>query len=577
MYKLIESVQDLYILDGIFSKETCLGFDIETTSLTPRHGKIRLIQLSNGKKSFILDLFKLPEEAITTVLNKMKDWNKTGVFVIQNAKFDLGWIYYHYWVMFKNIFDTYLAARVLSKGNFIPKSFNLGSLAENYLGISLDKSMQTSDWEGDLSKKQLEYASKDASVLVQLKNVMTDIAKSDGLLGAFEDEFKAVIAIALLEITGFRLDVDKWFSVLEDYETKAEEIWKEIYPNFLCRGNMLFPNLDSPKQLKDILVEAGVKVKNTSDLELKLASSNSPLIQKLRDYRHYMKLSRGFKSITETYYDWDTGRVYSSYNQIGAASGRIISHNPNLQQLPRSGGLRECFCASEGNSLVIADYSQIELRVLAELSKDSKFIEMFNSGKDLHKMTAALVLGKSEDSITSLERYFAKQLNFGLVYGIGAKSFSVRSGISVDEAQKLIDKYFNTFIDLTVYLRDSGRLSLLLGESRSANGFARKIDLGDTKYSMESARRIGTNMAIQSTAAVVMKRALSLIADFILNTENVYLVNNIHDEVIVEVPSDKSEELSLKIIECMKKAGESVISSVPVEIDFVVSENWTKG
>jgi DNA polymerase-1 len=577
MINIIKTKQGMNELYDFLSVNKDIGFDTETTSLYPRRGYIRLMQFSNGTDTFVVDCFKVGKEDCKGIVWFLSTFSIPCY--IQNSKFDQGWLYYHYGEMLSNVFDTYLAAKVLDKGEDEGRRYNLDALATHYLGESVSKELQTSNWADDnLSDDQIAYAAKDAATVYKLGKVLEDKLQKNNLMEAAKTEFEAAKALALMEITGFGFDIDKWNETLKYLDQRAQQIHDEIYHHFVAKNGILFPNMDSPSQMLAVFQGAGINIKSTSDLALKRAGLNSELVQKFQEYRHQSKLATGFTAIGDKYYDPEFKRVFSSYNQLGAKSGRITSNSPNLQQIPREGGLRECFCAAEGNTLIIADYSQIELRVLAEISGDTKFIDMFNEGKDFHRMTAALVLNKKEEDITNKERYFAKQLNFGLVYGIGPKSFSVRSGIDLATAEDLITRYFQTFPELTVYLRDSGRLGLIFGESSAYNGFTRKIPESLMLKDMEHARRIAVNMRIQSSAAVIMKSALSQIYNLVTSrVGDVKLVNNIHDEVILECKTELAEDMSKQLVEKMKSAASVLIKSIPVEVDYVISKNWIKG
>jgi DNA polymerase-1 len=272
-----------------------------------------------------------------------------------------------------------------------------------------------------------------------------------------------------------------------------------------------------------------------------------------------------------------TGRLHADFRQIGAPTGRFACTNPNIQQVPHAVEYRRCFSGHPaGRKLVIADYSQIELRILAEFSGDRGFIEAFNSGADLHRVTASQVFNVSIDQVSKDQRDFAKRLNFGVVYGIGAQRFSIMTGLSVAEAENVLRKYFSTYRGLDNYLRDAANRAVTERQARTASGRLVRFRYDENdRQQISMTHRNGKNTPIQGTSADILKRALRLLTDE-LRATSAKIVNIIHDEVVVETDADEAEEIAQKVERAMCDAGQEYLATVPVKVETEIAEEWIK-
>jgi DNA polymerase-1 len=230
----------------------------------------------------------------------------------------------------------------------------------------------------------------------------------------------------------------------------------------------------------------------------------------------------------------------------------------------------------EGRRLVIADYSQIELRILAEFSGDRGFIEAFNSGADLHRVTAAQVFNVAQDQVSREQRDFAKRLNFGVVYGIGAQRFSMMTGLSVSEAENVLRRYFATYRGLDTYLRESANRAVSDKQARTGSGRLVKFNFdASDRQQVSMTQRNGKNAPIQGTSADILKRALRLLNDDLRNT-SAKIVNIIHDEIVVEVDEHEAEDVAQKVERAMCAAGEEYLTTVPVKVEWQIASEWAK-
>lgn len=260
-------------------------------------------------------------------------------------------------------------------------------------------------------------------------------------------------------------------------------------------------------------------------------------------------------------------------------AGEICVHNcskPNIQQIPHEQEYRRCFRAPDGRKLITADYSQVELRILAEFSGDENFIKAFQTGEDFHATTAAQVFNVAPEKVTSEQRSFAKRLNFGVVYGIGSQRFALMTGLKQIEAENIMRKYFATYRGLDAWLREAGQKVLEHRIARTASGRMMRFRFDENdRQQISSVRRNGMNMPIQGSSADILKRALRLLHDEIRGT-SARLVNIVHDEIIVEAERGAAEQIAAKLDKAMCAAGEEYIKKVPVKVDVAIADEWSK-
>jgi DNA polymerase-1 len=254
----------------------------------------------------------------------------------------------------------------------------------------------------------------------------------------------------------------------------------------------------------------------------------------------------------------------------------MACNHPNLQQVPQGIEYRRCFRAPEGRKLITADYSQIELRILADFSQDEGFMEAFKSGADLHRTTAAQVFNVAPEDVTSEQRSFSKRLNFGVVYGIGAPRFAMMTGVSTEEAEGMMRRYFTTYPRLDAWLRNAGERAVRERQTRTASGRLVKFRFDQNeKGQVAGAKRNGMNTPIQGTSADIFKRALYLLHNELRNT-SACLVNVVHDEIVVEANESEAEEVAQKVERSMVAAGEEYVKSVPIKVEAEIKDEWVK-
>ena len=569
-------------------REEFLGFDTETTELDPYKGELRLVQLSNGKSTYVIDVRPFSENGDSRSnanLAPLRDLLslERPVKAAHNAKFDSKWVRHHLGCEIGGIYDTYLASQLIAAGES-DRRHGLADVSQFFLGTELDKTEQVSDWSAaELSPSQIEYAARDAAIMVSLREKLHERIANDNLNEVAQIEFDCVMPIAEMELNGFYLDESRWREQLGKVRVAQEKVADELQ-DMLSAGvaqATLFGraeiNLDSQSQVTDALVNLGVPVPDTTRAwQLQPLAEKYPVVGKLLEYRAVQKSMTSFGENILEFIEPKTGRIHADFRQIGAPTGRFSCSNPNLQQIPHEEAYRRCFRAADGKKLVIADYSQIELRILADFSDDKNFINAFVSGEDFHTTTASQVFGVKPEDVSPDQRSFAKRLNFGIVYGVGASRFGLMTGLSQSEAENTMRKYFGTFVDLRSYLYKAGEDVLKNRTARTASGRTLRLRFDETdRQQVSSARRYGVNMPIQGTSADILKLALRLLHDSIRGT-SAKLVNIVHDEIIVECDAAEAEATADRLEKAMCAAGERYVKKVPVKVDAKIADEWAK-
>lgn len=586
-FQLIKDADALREACEKLKAEDYLGFDTETTELDPYDGSLRLVQLSTGRDTKVIDLKPFTEKGDLRKLPELAPLRDLlaapkPIKIAHNAKFDLKWACHHLGADVGGVFDTLLASQLIAAGDQ-DRRHNLAEVVSFFLGTELDKTEQISDWSAELTQSQIEYAAKDAAIMVGLREKIVERLKQDELVKVAKLEFDCVMPIASMELNGFYLDAARWREQLEKVKKEQEVVALELQ-KMLSAGvaqASLFGiaeiNLDSQAQVTDALKNLGVPVPETTrGWQLQPLAADFPVVAKLLEYRGVAKSISSFGENILEFIKPETGRIHADFRQIGAPTGRFSCSNPNLQQIPHEEAYRRCFRAPDGKKLVTADYSQIELRILADFSNDQNFINAFVSGQDFHKTTASQIFRVKPEEVTADQRSFAKRLNFGVVYGIGAQRFAMMTGLSEREAEDVMRRYFATYRGLDAWLREAAKQATIGRQSRTAAGRMTRFRFDeDDRRAYSSAQRNGKNFPIQGSSADILKRALHLLHEKIRGT-SAKLVNIVHDEVVLECDAAEAEISAKNLEDAMCKAGEEYVKKVPVKVDVHISDEWTK-
>lgn len=587
-FQLVKDEETLAKMCGELAEAERLGFDVETTELDPYHGEVRLVQLSNGAKTMVVDLraFGAGEELQTTPalrpLRSLLESEKQAK-IAHNAKFDTKWVRHHLGVEVGNVYDTYLASILVAAGEG-DRRHGLADVVQYFLGRTLDKTEQVSDWAADeLTNSQVEYAAKDAAIMPEVHAALEERIKRDELQDVMKLENECVVPVAEMELNGFFLDQERWREQLASVaklQQKAADELQDMLSSGVAQASLFGRpeiNLDSVQQVGDALRGLGVPMPNTTRAwELQPLAEQYPVIAKLLEYRAAAKAISSFGENILDSVEPATGRIHADFRQIGAPTGRFACSRPNLQQIPHETQYRRCFRAESGNKLVVADYSQIELRILADFSGDKNFISAFESGADLHAATASQVFGVKPEDVSPEQRSFAKRLNFGVVYGIGAQRFAMMTGLTQSEAEHTLRRYFGTYPRLNEWLRAAAADVVETRKARTRSGRLSRFRFDENdRSSVAAAQRYAKNMPIQGTSADILKRAMRLLHNDIRES-SAKLVNIVHDEIIVECAAADAERTSATLESAMVRAAETYVSAVPIKVDVSVSDEWTK-
>ncbi len=587
-FQLVSDAESLKKACDELKDEPFLGFDVETTELDPYKGDLRLVQLSNGENTKVIDLKPFRERGdvrTSPELAPLRDLlaSKKQTKIAHNAKFDTKWVRHHLGVEVGAVYDTYLASVLVGAGEG-DRRHGLADVVQFFLGRTLDKTEQVSDWgAAELTQSQVEYAAKDAAIMPEVRAKLQERISADGLDRVLQLENDCVVPVAEMELNGVYLDEGRWRDQL-NIVTKQQAKYADELQDMLSAGvaqASLFGrpeiNLDSQAQVSDALVGLGIPVPDsTRAWVLQPLAEQYPVVAKLLEYRGVAKASQSFGENILEFIEPSTGRIHADFRQIGAPTGRFSCSNPNLQQIPHETEYRRCFLAPVGKKLVIADYSQIELRILADFSGDKNFIDAFVAGSDFHAATAAQVFGIKTEDVSADQRSFAKRLNFGVVYGIGAQRFAMMTGLTERQAEDTLRRYFSTYPKMDDWLRSAAKSVLTERTARTKSGRLARINFQpEERSSVGAAQRYAKNMPIQGTSADILKRALRLLHDDIRGT-SARLVNIVHDEIVVECDASDAEETAQKLESAMLRAGSEFIQTVPIKVDVTVSDEWCK-
>ncbi|MFP5503025.1 MAG: DNA polymerase [Candidatus Sericytochromatia bacterium] len=553
-----------------------IALDTETTALSPFEGRLRLLSIAIPGETWLIDAFALPDlSPLAAVLAAPRP-----IKVLHNAKFDLRWLSHHHQLAVGGIFDTMLAAQLLAES----PDATLAGVSAHYLGTPLDKTEQRSDWSGALTAAQLAYAAKDAEVLLPLRQALRPRLLEASLAKTAVIEFGVVPVVAAMEQAGVYLDVPGWNRVLDRMRAEHEALSAELQ-QVLAVGNpqlTLLPdlvpaiNLNSTQQVRRALAHLGVEVPDTHERTLQAVADQHPVIPRFLEYRGLQKAISSYGEGLLAHIQPATGRIHAHFQQLVTSTGRFSCSSPNLQNIPATPEYRACFVAPPGHRLVVADYSQIELRILAELSGDKAFRRAFDQGLDLHAMTASDMFAVPIASVTKTQRNQAKGINFGLVYGRGAASLAGQLGVDVETAKGLIARYFETYRGVGRWLEETARQAVRHKELRSMAGRRVRFHFDETDRGQVAAvERQGKNFPIQATNADIIKQAMIDLPGAIAPL-GARLVNCVHDELVVEAPEAEADQVAEAVRETMEQAAYRFLKEVPVVVEVQVGMAWMK-
>lgn len=477
-------------------------------------------------------------------------------------------------------FDTMIASYLLNSSN---RAHDLKSIIMRETG---EDAISINDQASLFGPDPISIA-KDFELIYSLKEEYTKQLKETGNLGLFQKiEMKLIPVLAEMEMNGVAINKKALAKLSQEVNQEiiklTKKIWEEAGEEF---------NIASSVQLRDILFEKlelptqGIKKGktgySTADPELDKLIEEHTIIALIKEYRELTKLQNTYVDVLPKLVNKKTNRIHTTYNQAVTTTGRLSSSEPNLQNIPIRTKLgkevRNTFIAEPGNLLIVADYSQIELRIVASLAQDKKMIEVFEKGEDIHRATAAAINGVKLEEVTKEMRYAAKEINFGVLYGMGAYGLSWRTKIPQWQAKEFINKYFSEFSGVKKYLDQTLSFAYEKGYVETLFGRRRYIpELQTDNYQLKSAgERMAVNMPIQGTAADLMKMAMISVYENIktlkYKNNEVKMILQVHDELVLEV----KKELANEIAELVKTTMEQVTKlRVPIEVHVNIGKSW---
>jgi DNA polymerase I len=551
---------------------TVLGLDVETTGLDPRVHRVRLVQLSTGDRTYVFDLFRVDRTILAPVLVAQDGPRLVG----HNLKFDLSmlWAAGLQVASGHRLFDTMLAARLLEAGDGDSKArgrFTLASVAQRYVQVELDKTEQVSNWSGALTDAQIQYAARDAAVLPQLAAALDRDLGIARLVDTAALEMRVLPSLVWMEMTGAPFDIEAWVPLAEAAVRRTVEITARldgfIGPRDLFGGSGI--NWNSPAQVKRVFSERGHEISRVDEETLTVLAGRDELAAVLLEYREASKRTGTYGIEFLKHVHQATGRIHADYQQLGADPGRMSCSRPNLMQIPRDPAYRACFRPSAGRVLVKADYSQIELRIAAELAGDERLMKAFAEGVDVHSLTAAAVVGGELGAVTKQARSAAKALNFGLVYGMGATTLQgharTQYGVTLsdDEAVAFRARFFETY------------RGILRWHRRQPGGtVTTRTTVGRRRLNVSSFMQ-KLNTPVQGAGADGAKNALALLRETRDRCPSATPVLFVHDEIVVEVDASEAESAREWLVDCMTRGMQQFLQEVPVVVEASIARDWS--
>lgn len=614
-----------------------VGLDTETLGLDPLKYRVRLIQLGTPDHCIIVDLDGWRSRDADGNVIRAVPWGKPGLKelkimlegaqpkVLQNAAFDLNMLRAEGVVVKSPIFDTMIASKIVTNGT--EHKNDLGAIAARYLNIHLPKELQRADWGGEITTDMLGYAARDAKVLPLLVAPMSEKLKSNRvtstvtLFDVFCLEMQALRPISYMQWHGFKFDKARALKLKAELELNADRLKAEFLASLdevlhqrhpedetkwlprdpdgsinlrkknVGRGKhkMLAGfNPGSTQQMSRAFTDAGIILPPAKPVKGKPVEPGKVSLD-----QNLLAFLRSDYPLIDSYMTWSTAdtriscvesllkaaakhgdRIHSRYMQMGTATGRLSANEPNLQQVPKEKTFRSLFIAEPGYKLICADFSQVELRVAAELSREPRMIQAYADGRDLHTETASSIARVPLGEVTKAMRTSAKIANFGLLYGAGAATFQRQAlaqyGIlySMKECKEIVEGFRLAYPTLYEWQQQEG-------QSRSTAVFTRygrrRILIGfNDKYTV----RINTQ--VQGTAGDIAKIAMAMLWEQLTDVpeSDARLISSVHDELVMEVREELVEEWAVTLKSCMENAGSVVCKLTPIIAEVGIGDTW---
>lgn len=600
-YEILDRKKALNILQDHDEIE----LDTETTGFDPHTCSLLTQQFGIDGYQFVVD-----NKTINPLYFKPLLEDKSKLFLLQNAKFDLRFFLKHK-INIKNVYDTFLAECILTTG-LDNRQLGLDDLALKYCNITLDKSIRGNIHREGLTTRVVKYCADDVKYLKKIKNKQLEQIEKYNLQNVLDIENKVVRVFARMEHTGVYVNKNKWLKVsnITEQETKnleskldllvqEEPKLKKFVPKYTQTNlfgfeeRLLKINWGSSQQKLDIIKSLGFETDTTGDRFLQVNKNKHPIIKELINYNRYNKLSSAFGKDFLKFINKNTDRIHYNVWQI-LNTGRISVSEPNLNQIPSKGELgkeiRNCFEAKEGYKIVGGDFSGMELRIIAEFSQDPLWVNSFRNGEDLHSVLCAATFDipitdvKKETPFKAGITYrdVQKTINFGLAYGMSKFKLADTMQITVEEADKIIKKFFKVVPKVETFLNNLGNLSKSRGYIKTAPPFSRirwfeGFDDKDNYTRLGEIERAGKNTPIQGTNGDIIKLALIETQNYIdKHNLPVNILLAVYDEIQTECHESIAEQWKDILNYIMINSAKRVIQTIPIIVDCKISSYWDK-
>ncbi len=583
------SACDLFVFDTETDGLDTLNLNLAGCSFAMKPKEAFYVATNPSKESSTLFSFdtsdRLPVDDFVKIFKPVFE-NEKIKKVCQNGKYDIG-VLRLFGIETRNFyFDTMLASYVIDPD----EKHGMDDLSEKYLHykpiplLDLIGSKKTPEKIFEIDPNRLsDYSSEDADITFRLYNLLQGILKKENLEKlAYDIEFPLVPVLEDMERTGIRIDTKSLKAFSDDLQILLDNYSKEIIKH---AGENF--NINSTQQLQKILFEK-LKLPQTNKTKtgfstdarsLELLKGLHPIIDVISDYRQVSKLKSTYADSLPNLIHSKTGRLHTSYNQAAVSTGRLSSNDPNLQNIPIRTELgkeiRKAFVPRDKNYVILsADYSQIELRIMASICGDEALTKAFNSGEDIHRRTAALIFKVDPKDVTQDMRRKAKEVNFGILYGLGPFGLKIRLGITQSEAKEIIDGYFNSFKNVRKFMDDCVASAKKKGYAETLYGRRRYLRNINSKNRVvqQFEARVAINMPIQGSAADMIKLAMIKIHKMLEKKKaKTKMVLQVHDELVFDAHKDEVDELRPLIVKLMENA---LPVNVPVIAETGVGNNW---
>jgi DNA polymerase-1 len=540
-----------------------IALDVETTGLDPRADRVRLLSLAldtsdSGTFAYLVDCTACDPRPVLDALAGKE-------LVAHHAAFDLGFLARMGFTPTAAAHCTQDATRVLYAGE--SASHKLQDCLRRELGVEVSKEQQKSDWSGRLSREQLDYAARDVLHLRGLFEALREKITAAGMAEVLAVEERCLPALVWMAGSGVGFDAAGWAALVDGTQKALPALTAELNRLAPLRDGEFVPGWKwaSPKDVKEVFGLLGFQVEDTEAETLALI--DHPIVGPYLAFKEAAKRAGGFgRSWLKAARD---GRLYPGWNQTGAMTGRMSAKEPNVQQTPREAAYRRCFVAPPGRVLVKADYSQLELRVAAKIAGEANMLAAYRRGEDLHALTARRLTGS--DDVTARQRQLAKPVNFGLIYGLSAKSLrtKARAEYGVDLSEADARRYCAAFFAAYPAIRSWHRQLRGSRSTETRTVLGRRVLVKPELF--HGAR---ANYAVQGTGGDGVKIALALLWERRHEVSGAFPVLAVHDEIVVECNQEQAEAVTAWLKQAMVDAMAPLIDPVPVEVEVKVGRTW---